>query len=180
MSTEQNAFLAFRVPLDDQVGQADRAAGLRMPGAELLESHPAAELFKMRLEIRLLPLHAFGAADPRADGAEILEIAEGPLAVERDVTRLELRSSRTLPGQRGAVVPDRQGCEKHNESSRQNNVGPGEFGRGARRAGFAGGSRQGNFLERVQSQHSRSARGFPCELTTDATSLPSSAWEQPA
>src|SRR5687768_7396015 len=77
VGTEQDALFAVGMPLDDEVAQAHGAAGFRMAGIELLQRDAGTELFEMGLQVGLLPAHALGAADARADGTNFLEILIG-------------------------------------------------------------------------------------------------------
>ena len=87
------------------------------------EQHLGAESLEMLLDQLLLPAHAVGAADPRTDVADGLEITAGPLAVEIDrltwsLDRQPIRCERQLDGLRAGKPPERIGLIRPVQSSR--------------------------------------------------------------
>src|SRR4051812_12594826 len=96
------------MPLNDEIGEWHLLARLWVAGGECLQRDAAAELFKMAFEVSLLTGHAVGAADAGADGADVLEILIGPVAVEGDVGLFELRHGGSLLGLGRAVVVEGQ------------------------------------------------------------------------
>src|SRR5688572_25906128 len=118
------------MPLDDQIRHRHLVALEWMTGRELLQRDSAAELFKVGLEVFLLATHSLGAGNSRADGADVLEIAVSPLAVDGNVGELELAAGWPLPSER-ARVPNRQRNERCGDKPAQHGIGPGERRRAA-------------------------------------------------
>ena len=76
--------LRFRMKRDDHVGHRHRLALARLLAVELLQFDLGAEFLEVLLDDVLLFGHLLGAADARAEGAEIFQILHGPFAVEWD------------------------------------------------------------------------------------------------
>src|SRR5438067_1987839 len=81
-SIGNRAPLPVGIPRDDHVGHLDRAALALLPGREPLEGDLIGQFVEMLFDEVLLAFHAVAAANPRADAADVFQVAQGPLGVE--------------------------------------------------------------------------------------------------
>ncbi len=82
MRAKDDALFPVGKPGDDHVGHGDIAVLAALLSRESLVRNFAAQLFEVFLQEFLLFSHTVGAADPRADFAEILQVANCPLAIK--------------------------------------------------------------------------------------------------
>ena len=87
VGANQDAAFLLGMPRDHEVRHVGVGFAAHLPGLELLSRHRRAQILEVLLDDLLLLLHAVGAADARADVAELLEVLERPLGVELHVHR---------------------------------------------------------------------------------------------
>ena len=100
MRANNDPALAVGMPTHDQVGHVHRPRLTLLPNGEVLHLDLAAQGFKMFLEQPLLLLHPIGAANARADLADVFEIPHGPGAIKNHIVPVggELVSRRLASG----------------------------------------------------------------------------------